>query len=73
MKTPEKITELFSKRIERLYKTKSQSSINQVNELHQSLVSLEKTRDQHVADKFLVGFLEDKGFRSYEEFINSLT
>jgi len=51
---------------------KSPNSIKLINKLHKSLTNLENNCNTRIANKYLIGFLEEKGVRSYEEFINSL-
>ena len=55
-----------------LYKVKSENSIKLINKLHNSLNILEEKCSQSVANKYLNGFLEEKGVNSYKEFIDSL-
>jgi hypothetical protein len=73
MDTPTKISKDFRTKIMNLHKVKSENSIKQINKLHQALSSLEERCDEQIANRYLVGFLEEKGVRSYEEYINSLS
>lgn len=56
----------------KLQKIKSNKNIMQVNKLHTTLTSLEIKFNQQIANKYLVGFLEDKGVKSYDDYIDSL-
>ncbi len=73
MKTPEKIVKDFNSKISKLCKTKSENSISQINNLHKSLINLEIKCDKSVAHRYLIGFLEEKGAKSYEEYIENLS
>ena len=73
MDTPAKIDKDFRTKIMNLHKVKSENSINQINKLHRALSNLEEKCNEQIANKYLVGFLEEKGVHSYEEFINSLS
>ena len=73
MDTPTKIDKDFRTKIMNLHKVKSENSIKQINKLHQALHSLEEKCDEQIANKYLVGFLEEKGVHNYEEYINSLS
>ena len=59
-------------RLLELHLSKSEGSIKQINQLHKALTNLEQKCNKNIAHKYLVGFLEEKGVKSYEEYINSL-
>jgi len=73
MDTPTKIDKDFRTRIMNLHKVKSENSIKQINKLHKALSTLEERCNDQIANKYLIGFLEEKGVHSYEEYINSLS
>jgi len=56
----------------KLERIKSSNSINQINRLHSTLIKLEEKCNMKVAEKYLVGFLEQKGVNSYQDYIDSL-
>ena len=55
-----------------LQKIKSENSIKQINKLHKALSTLEEKCNQQIANKYLKGFLENKGVETYTEYIDSL-
>lgn len=69
---PKKIAKDFKSSFSNLGNIKSEKSINQINKLHSVLINLEEKCNKSIANKYLIGFLEDKGVHSYEEYINSL-
>ena len=73
MATPTKINNELRTKIMNLHHVKSENSIKQINNLHMVLSSLEEIRDEQTANKYLNGFLEEKGVSNYEDYINSLS
>lgn len=56
-----------------LQKIKSKNSIKQINKLHNTLITLEEKCNIQIAAKYLTGFLEEKGAKTYKDYINSLS
>jgi len=56
----------------RLENIKSSNSINQINRLHRTLITLEEKCNMKVAENYLIGFLEQNGVNSYQDYIDSL-
>jgi len=52
-----------------MQRAKSPQSIFEMNKLNKTLSNLEDKCDIHIAQKYLNGFLEDKGADSLEEFL----
>ena len=73
MNSPKKANIGYRKNLLKLQNIKSAQSIQLINKLHRSLYNLEEKCNENIAKKYLIGFLEEKGVNSYEEFINSLT
>jgi len=72
MQKTSKIDHHFNGDITQLQKVKSEFSIKQINKLHKALITLEEKCNQQIANKYLNGFLEEKGVKTYTEYINSL-
>ncbi len=58
--------------IDEIKRIKSPKSILQILKLHQSLNDLESKCSVRIAEKYLNGFLESKGVKSFTEFIKEL-
>jgi len=51
---------------------KSENSILEINKIRNTISLLEKKHNNQIAKKYLNGFLEEKGFASFKEFVTSL-
>ena len=58
--------------ISEIQRIKSPNNIKQISKLHHALIKLEKNCSNTIAEKYLAGFLEDKGVRSFKEYISGL-
>ncbi len=52
--------------------TKSANSILQINKIRNAVSTLERKLNNEIAKKYLTGFLEERGFVSFKEFVTSL-
>ncbi len=55
-----------------LQEVKSAKSIIEINKIRNAVTILENRYDNSIAKKYLVGFLEEKGFTTFNEYVNSL-
>lgn len=52
--------------------TKSANSILEINKIRNTISLLEKKHNNQIAKKYLNGFLEERGFGSFKDFVTSL-
>lgn len=55
-----------------LQEVKSAKSIIEINKIRNAITILENRYNNSIAKKYLIGFLEEKGFTSFNEYVNCL-